>query len=244
MRYILRRLGFYAVAAWASITLNFFLPRLMPGDPASAIFARFQGQMTPEALDALRKAFGLTDEPLIKQYFTYLSHALRGDFGISIAYFPAPVTSVIATGLMWTLLLAGVATIISFGLGSLLGVSAAWRRGGWLDTLLPPALMFVYSFPYFWLAMVALYLLSFRLGWFPMRHAYSDMLAPAWSKPRSSTCTATFFSAGGTMPLTICSAKPSTTAVFPTPASPVRIGLFCRRRMSTSTIWRISSSRP
>jgi len=178
MRYILRRLGFYAVAAWASITLNFFLPRLMPGDPASAIFARFQGQMTPEALDALRKAFGLTDEPLIKQYITYLSHALRGDFGISIAYFPAPVTSVISTGLLWTLLLAGVATIISFGVGSLLGVTAAWRRGGRLDTLLPPALMFIYSFPYFWLAMLALFLFSFQLGWFPLRHAYSDALAP------------------------------------------------------------------
>jgi peptide/nickel transport system permease protein len=181
MRYISRRLAFYAIAAWASITLNFFLPRLMPGDPASAIFARFQGQMTPEAMDALRKAFGLTDEPLIKQYFTYLSHALRGDFGISIAYFPAPVTSVISTGLFWTMLLAGAATIISFGIGSLLGVIAAWRRGGRLDTALPPILMFIYSFPYFWLAMLALFLLSFRLGWFPMRHAYSDSLAPAWS---------------------------------------------------------------
>ncbi|HET9222897.1 MAG TPA: ABC transporter permease [Roseiflexaceae bacterium] len=181
MRYILRRIGFYAVAAWVSITINFFLPRLMPGDPASAIFARFQGQMSPEAMEALRKAFGLTDEPLIKQYITYLSHALRGDLGISIAYFPAPVTSVIATGLLWTLLLAGTATIISFGLGSLLGVVAAWRRGGRLDTALPPFLMFVYSFPYFWLAMLALFFLSFRLGWFPLRHAYSDALAPAWS---------------------------------------------------------------
>jgi peptide/nickel transport system permease protein len=181
MRYILRRLAFYAVAAWASITLNFFLPRLMPGDPASAIFARFQGQMTPEAMDALRKAFGLTDEPLIRQYFTYLSHALRGDFGVSIAYFPAPVTSVISTGLLWTMLLAGVATLISFAIGSLLGVIAAWRRGGRLDTALPPILMFIYSFPYFWLAMLALFLFSFQLGWFPLRHAYSDRLAPAWS---------------------------------------------------------------
>ena len=181
MRYISRRLAFYAIAAWASITLNFFLPRLMPGDPASAIFARFQGQMTPEAMDALRKTFGLTDEPLIMQYFTYLSHALRGDFGISIAYFPAPVTSVISTGLLWTMLLAGAATIISFGLGSLLGVIAAWRRGGRLDTALPPILMFIYSFPYFWLAMLALFVFCFQLGWFPMRHAYSDSLAPAWS---------------------------------------------------------------
>jgi peptide/nickel transport system permease protein len=132
-------------------------------------------------MDALRKAFGLTDEPLIMQYITYLSHALRGDFGISIAYFPAPVTSVISTGLLWTMLLAGAATIISFGIGSLLGVIAAWRRGGRLDTALPPILMFIYSFPYFWLAMLALFVFCFQLGWFPMRHAYSDRLAPAWS---------------------------------------------------------------
>ena len=54
MRYIFRRLGFYLLAAWAALTLNFFLPRLMPGDPAAALFARFKGQLSPEALEALR----------------------------------------------------------------------------------------------------------------------------------------------------------------------------------------------
>lgn len=179
MRYILRRVGFYALAAWFSLTLNFFIPRLMPGDPATIMFARFRGQMQPESLAALREAFGLTDAPLWQQYLTYLSHALRGDLGISIAYFPSSVTSVIAMGLFWTMLLAGVATILSFTIGSFLGVLAAWRRGGWLDTLLPPVLTFIGAFPYFWLAMLALYFLSFQLGWFPLRHAYDDSLTPA-----------------------------------------------------------------
>ncbi len=181
MRYVLRRLGFYALAAFASLTLNFLIPRLMPGDPASAMMARFQGQVRPETLQALREAFGFTEAPLPAQYVQYLTHALRGDLGLSIAYFPAPVTQVIGVGLLWTLLLAGMAVIISFALGNILGVVASWRRGGLLDSTLPPLLTFVGSFPYFFLAMAALFYLGFRLHWFPLRHAYSDTLTPSLS---------------------------------------------------------------
>lgn len=179
MRHILQRLGFYIVAAWAALTLNFFLPRLMPGDPATALFARFRGRLAPEAMDALRETFGLTDAPLLQQYVTYLSHVLRGDFGISVAYFPAPVSDVIGTGLLWTLFLAGTAVIVSFVLGTLLGILSAWHRRGWLDSWLPSTLVFLGAFPYFWLAMVALYVLGFTLGWFPLGHAYGDDLTPA-----------------------------------------------------------------
>ncbi|WNG50319.1 ABC transporter permease [Archangium minus] len=181
MRHILRNLGLYAFAAWASLTLNFLIPRLMPGDPASAMFARFAGQLQPEAIDALRVAFGFTNEPLYQQYFTYIGHLFQGDLGLSVAYFPAKVTDVIATGLGWTLLLSGVSVIIAFGLGSLLGVIATWRRGGWLDSVLPPVLIFLGAFPYFWLAMMLLYVLGLSLDAFPIRHAYSDTLAPAFS---------------------------------------------------------------
>lgn len=181
MRHLLRNLGLYAVAAWASLTLNFLIPRLMPGDPASAMFARFAGQLQPEAIDALRLAFGFTNEPLLQQYFTYVRHLFQGDLGLSVAYFPATVTEVISTGLGWTLLLSGMAVILSFGLGTALGVVATWRRGGWLDSVLPPVLIFLGAFPYFWLAMVLLYVLGFVLGAFPLRHAYSDTLAPAFS---------------------------------------------------------------
>jgi peptide/nickel transport system permease protein len=180
-QYLFRRLGLYAVAAWASVTLNFFLPRLMPGDPAAALVARFRGQLQPEAIAALRESFGFTDQPLLIQYTTYVFHLLKGDLGTSVSQFPAPVGSVIATGLFWTLLLAGLAVVISFLLGTLLGVLAAWRRGGLFDSLLTPALTFLGAFPYFWLAMVLLFVFGFGLGWFPRRHAYSDELAPGLS---------------------------------------------------------------
>jgi peptide/nickel transport system permease protein len=181
MSFLARRLGFYVIAAWASITLNFFLPRLMPGDPASAIFARFRGQMRPESIEAMKKAYGLSDAPMYEQYWTYLQAIFRGDLGTSISYYPAPVTEVIGLGLRWTLLLGAVSLLIAFSIGSLLGVIGAWRRGGAFDSFLPPVLLFVGSFPYFWLATLALYVLGFQQNWFPLRHAYSTELSPAWT---------------------------------------------------------------
>jgi peptide/nickel transport system permease protein len=181
MRYMLRRLGFYVVAGWVALTLNFFLPRLMPGDPATALFARFAGKLAPEAIAALRETFGLTDASLLQQYFTYLVHVFRGDLGISVAYFPSPVSQVIGSGLFWTVFLAGTAVAVSFVLGTLLGIASAWWRHGWIDTVLPSTFAFIGAFPYFWLAMVALYVLGFGLGWFPLGHAYSDDLTPTIS---------------------------------------------------------------
>lgn len=181
MKYLLRRLGFYALAAWASVTLAFAIPRLMPGDPAVAMFARFRGKLTPEAMEALRAAFGFNDAPTWSQYLGYLGHLARGDLGISISQFPAPVGSVIAGALVWTLFLTGLAVVISFTLGTLLGMVAAWRRGRWFDSALPPLLTFVGALPYFWLAMLALFVGGFTLGWFPTGHAYDDNVTPGFT---------------------------------------------------------------
>jgi peptide/nickel transport system permease protein len=181
MAYLARRLGFYALAAWASITLNFFLPRLMPGDPASAIFARFQGRMDPASIDAMRKSYGLSDEPLINQYFSYLNSILHGDFGTSISAFPTPVIDVIGQALKWTLLLGLVATILSFLIGTTLGILGAWRRQGMVDNVLPPILIFGGSFPYFWLASFLLFLLAFEHNVFPLRHAFADGMRQNWT---------------------------------------------------------------
>jgi peptide/nickel transport system permease protein len=181
VKYVLRRLGFYALAAWVSITLAFFIPRMMPGDPAERMFARFRGKLTPQALADLKAAFGFTDGGIFEQYFSYLGHVLTGDLGISVKYYPATVGSVIGTALLWTVLLAGIAVVISFTAGTLLGVLAAWKRGGWLDTILPPALILLGAFPYFWLAMALLFVFGFQANWFPLRHAYDDQLDPGWS---------------------------------------------------------------
>ncbi|HYH76021.1 MAG TPA: ABC transporter permease [Arthrobacter sp.] len=181
MRFILRRLGFYLIAFWVSITLNFLLPRFMPGDPVSRMFARTQDRMQPEQIEQLRKLLGVDDRPLWEQYVGYLHNMLTGQMGVSISRFPAPVTEVIGSQVGWTLLLGGTALVIAAVVGNLLGILAAWRRGGAVDSALPPLLIFIGSFPYFWLAMGALYLFGVTLGWFPIRHAFSDTIAPGFS---------------------------------------------------------------
>ncbi|BCW50667.1 hypothetical protein StoSoilB13_30090 (plasmid) [Arthrobacter sp. StoSoilB13] len=181
MRFILRRLGFYLIAFWASITLNFLLPRFMPGDPVSRMFARSQDRMQPEQIEALRKLLGVDDRPIWEQYVDYMHNIFTGQMGVSISRFPTPVTEVISSQIGWTLLLGGTALVIAAVVGNLLGILAAWRRGGAIDSALPPVLVFIGSFPYFWLAMGALYLFGVVLGWFPIRHAFTDGLEPGFT---------------------------------------------------------------
>lgn len=183
MTYLLRRLAFYLLAAWVSLTVNFAVPRLAPGDPASALQLRFQGRLEPEALEAMKRAFGYVDAPLTEQYVAYVRGLLRGDLGISVSYFPERVSVVIGDGLFWTIFLSGASVLVSFALGSLLGALLAFRRGSVLDTAVPPLLSFLGAFPYFWLAMLLLYTFGFELDWLPVRHAYADDLEPGWSVP-------------------------------------------------------------
>ena len=178
MRHLLRRIGFYLVALWVAITVDFFIPRLAPGNPAELLIARFQGKLRPEALHSLEIAFGVSHDPLWVQYFQYLNQLGHGNLGISITYFPTPVATVIAQGLPWTLVLATVSVVISFVLGTLLGVVIAWRRGSALDTVVPPLLTFLSAVPYFWLALVFLYVLGFTLNLFPINGGYDIGVTP------------------------------------------------------------------
>ena len=176
--FLARRLGFYLIAAFAALTLNFIIPRLMPGDPASIIFARFKGKLKPEAIDAMRQSFGLTDDPMLVQYFSYLKGVLQGNLGTSIAYFPEPVSAIIGSGLYWTLFLAGFSLIISFTIGTVLGIIVAWNRTGKMDMILPPVIAFFGAFPYFWLAMMLVYIFGFSMNWFPIGRAFGYEVSP------------------------------------------------------------------
>ena len=182
MRYLLRRIGFYAIALWAAITLNFLIPRLMPGDPVLLLVAKLQGRLDPHAIQGLRLQFGLnTHESLWTQYFRYLGDLAHGNFGLSINYYPTPVSEVIGNALIWTLVLVGLSTILSFALGTTLGAVAAWKRGSWFDTTFSPLLTFFQGIPYFWLALIFLYLLAFELKWFPIYGGYSIDLEPGFT---------------------------------------------------------------
>ena len=181
MRHLLRRIVFYLVALWAAVTLNFIIPRLAPGDPASTLIARFQGRIDPRALQALEVAFGISHDSLWTQYFQYLNNLLHGNLGLSITYFPTPVSTVIAEDLPWTLGLVGLSAIISFAIGTLLGVIIAWKRGSVLDSILPPVMTFIAAIPYFWFALIILYVLAFLLNLFPVSGAYDTSIEVGFS---------------------------------------------------------------
>ena len=174
MRYYGRKLAFYLVALWGALTLNFVIPRMMPGDPVDILMAKLQqrgGSVDP----ATRRSFELllgarTDQPLWSQYLSYLDHMAHGDLGVSVSAFPAKVSDVIAQSLPWTIALVGMATLISFTLGILLGTVAGWKRGSWLDSVVPGTTVLA-AVPYFWLALILAALLSSTLHWLPHSHA-------------------------------------------------------------------------
>ncbi|MFF2846572.1 ABC transporter permease [Streptomyces sp. NPDC058001] len=184
-RFVVRRLGFYLVALWSAITLNFFLPRLMPGDPSAAIVDKLQRvsgqQLGPEALRSVQNIFGEPSANLGRQYLDYLAQLARFDLGISVSNFPMPVSELVRQGLPWTLLLVGSTTVLAFLLGTGLGALAGWRAGSRFDTVISPLVTFVSAVPYFWTALIALWVFGFSLGWFPLSGGYDADLEVGFS---------------------------------------------------------------
>jgi peptide/nickel transport system permease protein len=174
MSYVMRRLGFFAVTLWAAVSLNFVLPRLMPGNPVQAMEAQHP-HLNPQAIHALTVLLGGAYRGgLAVQYIQYWKDVLTFNFGISITTsFGTSVTTLVMHALPWTLGLVGVTTILAFILGTLIGLVSAWRRGSWLDSALPPIFIIVSAFPYFWVGLILIYLFAIKLGVFPQEGAYS-----------------------------------------------------------------------
>lgn len=182
MRHLLRRILFYLVALWASVTLNFLIPHLSPGNPAQAAMARMRGRVSPQTLHALEVSLGVSHDSLWSQYLQYLNNLFHGNLGTSVLYLPTPVTQVITQNLPWTLVLVGVALIISFVAGTVLGIIAVWRRGSFFDAVFSPFFTFLSSIPYFWLALVLLYVLASQFSLFPTHGGYdTDVAEPGLS---------------------------------------------------------------
>jgi len=182
MKFLLQRIAFYLFTAWAAITLNFFIPRMIPGDPVSALISRSQGTISADAIQSLKVLFGLDDsQSLWDQYLAYWKQLFHGDLGLSFTFFPSPVSEVIGSSLPWTIGLVGVTTVLSFCIGTTLGIGAGWRRGTWIDSLLP-ATTFLSSVPYFWLGLVAIAVFAGPDSWFPSSGGYTPGLVPAWDQ--------------------------------------------------------------
>jgi peptide/nickel transport system permease protein len=184
VNYYLRKLGFYLIALWAALTINFVIPRLLPGNPVDILLAKLQqrgGIVSAETRQAYELLLGgNTSEPLISQYWSYLVNVFRGDLGVSVSYFPAPVSEVIGTSLPWTIVLVGVATVIATVIGVALGAIVGWKPGTWLDSLVPATTLLA-AVPYFWLALILVYVFATTLRMFPSQGGYDVVLNPGWN---------------------------------------------------------------
>jgi peptide/nickel transport system permease protein len=177
---VLRRLGFFLLTLWVALTLNFALPRLMPGNPALAAIANHKGAISPQALKALEAQFGLnTHQNVVAQYFKYLGDVATGNFGESLTTQPGnSVGHIVLDAIPWTLGLVGVTTVLAFILGTGIGILGAWRRGGRLDSLMPPIFVIMTVIPYFWLGLILILIFGVKLHWLPYFFTYNITLTP------------------------------------------------------------------
>ncbi|HEU5388485.1 MAG TPA: ABC transporter permease [Streptosporangiaceae bacterium] len=179
MPFILRRLLFYVVAAWVALTINFFIPRAMPGNAVQSVMSKFTN-LQPAAYKALQALLGVGHAGSIwSQYVSYLNDIFHFNFGTDVSQYPASVSSLLAQTLPWTIILVGTATVIAFLIGTGLGIVAGWRHGGSLDRVLP-GLMFLQAIPYFFFALILVDLLAIKTHVFPTGQGYDNGLIPGW----------------------------------------------------------------
>ncbi|MFZ4841247.1 MULTISPECIES: ABC transporter permease [Mycetocola] len=189
MVFYVRRILFYVITLWAAVSLNFLLPRLLPGDPAAIMLGKLRRAnggrpLSEETIRGITSMLGAEKGMTFwDQYIAYWGRILQGDLGISSTRYPAPVIELIGAALPWTVILVGVATVLSFVLGIVAGAWVGWKRGTWVDHLVP-ATTFLQSIPYFWLALVLVAVLSVQLGVLPIIGGY-DVFdfpgGPEWS---------------------------------------------------------------
>jgi peptide/nickel transport system permease protein len=180
MRFILRRLLFYAVAAFVALTINFFVPRLIPGNVVQSIMDKYP-ELQPSAAHAIEVMLGIGHQgSLWHQYVTYLGNVAQFKFGTDLENFPASVATILSQTLPWTIILIGTSTLIAFAIGTGLGILSGWRSGGWLERVLP-ALTFVQALPYFFLALVLIEFLAVKHSFFPQAQGYAGQDVPGWN---------------------------------------------------------------
>ncbi|MEB3862277.1 MAG: ABC transporter permease [Desulfurococcales archaeon] len=178
--YLAKKVVVYTITFIVAATLNWGIPRLMPGDPIGVLLSRFSTlpQSTEVMYSYFMQAFGL-DKPLHEQYINFWRALLSGDLGVSIYLYPRKVEDILLDALPYDLVLIVPAVIVSWIIGNWLGALASVSRR--LDALLMPVFYFLTSSPYFWMAIVLAWLLTVVFPIFPPSGAYSPGLEPSLS---------------------------------------------------------------
>jgi peptide/nickel transport system permease protein len=188
VKIVVNRLLFLVLVIWAASTITFFIPRISPRNPIRERFAELarMGGFSPGDLEKIvasyNTKFGL-DQPLLTQYWNYVSSVARFDLGYSLNKYPKTVMDLIMESLPWTIGLLLTTTILSFIIGNLLGAVAAWPRApGWLRSIATPFVLLM-GVPPVLMGVLLLFFVGFRLKLLPLGSAYSTGLIPDWTSP-------------------------------------------------------------
>jgi len=184
LKYFGNKLIWFTITLVFAILLNFFLPRLMPGDPVANITSRVaQGMSSQSAVQKVyeqyAEAFGI-NKPLHQQFFIYLRNLFKGDFGVSFSQYPRPVADIIKSSIWWTVALQFPAIIVGWLIGNALGALAAYLKKGF-DKVLMPVSIFVSNLPAFGLAIILMVVFGVQLKWFPTSGGYGFDMIPNFS---------------------------------------------------------------
>jgi peptide/nickel transport system permease protein len=184
--YAIRRFIAYLVTLWGAFTLTFFFFRLMPGNPIGAYIQALQqkqiynAQASEEMVKYYKTVFGL-DGNLFQQYIQYIQQiVIKHDLGPSILSFPTSSQVLIMRSMPWTIGLLALSTLFSWGLGLLLGALIGWKRDKWGSEFATNLCIALSHIPYYFIALILVFLLAYKLDWFPSTQAYNPAYDPAW----------------------------------------------------------------
>jgi len=185
--YIIRRFIYMLITLFVAITLDFLLPRMVPGNPALLILiTKYAGNFNPNQLKLIESELNLKGT-LWQQYIGYWNDILHGNLGPSYYFYPETVNQIIASRLPWTLFLLGTAMLISVVIGVILGSYSGWKRG-FADNFLQAISIGLTSLPYFWLALIFQLVFAVMITingrhLFPVAQAYSITVSPGFNLP-------------------------------------------------------------
>ncbi|WP_026882721.1 ABC transporter permease [Clostridium akagii] len=180
-KYYFNKVIWYVLTLIVAVGLNFLLPRLMPGNPVSAIAVRASNGMTDQTAiqkvyEEYVKTFGI-NKPLYVQFLQFVKNLFRGDLGVSFTYYPRTVSDILAKSVWWTVCLQLPAILVGWFLGNILGAVAAYIKGVW-DKAILPTFLFLSNMPAFGMAILLLFFFGVYLKWFPTSLGYGYDLNP------------------------------------------------------------------
>ncbi|MEU0093276.1 ABC transporter permease [Kribbella sp. NPDC006257] len=185
--YALRRFGLYLVELWGALTVAFFFFRLIPGDPIRTLLQTLQQnyiynqQASTEVIARYQHEFGL-DGNIFVQYLKYMEKLiLHGDLGPSLINYPTPAQNVILQSLPWTIGLLGISAVLAWILGVIVGAVAGWRRGTAGSAIITNLSIALSHVPFFFVALILVYIFAYSLGMLPARSAYDASLSPGFN---------------------------------------------------------------